>query len=114
MPPAKSSVCPGDPPRRKRRAGDDIPATQTSGGNDAAEAYLKTLPEDVVMKLLSLMTMGKDKNPNIHKIYDDLKGLTRDKTEAIRGMTSRVPLADYLEKVLKIADERRIDLEVDF
>ena len=86
----------------------------TSGGNDAAETYLKTLPEDVVMKLLSLMTMGKDKNPNIHNIYDDLRGLTRGKTEAIRGMTSRVPLAEYLEKGLKIADERGIDLEVEF
>ena len=86
----------------------------TSGGNDAAETYLKTLPEDVVMKLLALMTMGKDKNPNIHKIHDDLRGLTRDKTEAIRGMTSRVPLAEYLEKGLKIADERKIDLEVEF
>jgi hypothetical protein len=86
----------------------------TSGGNDAAETYLKTLSEDVVMKLLALMTMGKDKNPNIHKVYDDLRGLTRDKTEAIRGMTSRVPLAEYLEKGLKIADERRIDLDVEF
>lgn len=86
----------------------------TSGGNDAAGTYLKTLPEDVVMKLLTLMTMGKDKNPNIHKIHDDLRGLTRDKTEAIRGMTSRVPLAEYLEKGLKIAEERGIDLEVEF
>ena len=86
----------------------------TSGGNDAAETYLKTLPEDVVMKLLALMTMGKDKNPNIHKIHDDLIGLTRGKTEAIRGMTSRVPLAEYLEKGLKIAEERGIDLEVEF
>ena len=89
-------------------------AMQTSGGNDAAEKYLKTLPEDVVMKLLTLTTMGKDKNPNIQKIYQDLKGLTRDKTEAIRGMTSKVPLAEYLEKGLKIADDRKIDLEVEF
>ena len=29
-------------------------------------------------------------------------------------MTSRVPLAEYLEKGLKIADEREIDLEVEF
>jgi hypothetical protein len=86
----------------------------TSGGNDAAGKYLKTLPEDVVMKLLALTTMGKDKNPNIHRIYDDLRGLTRDKTEAIRGMTSKVPLAEYLEKGLKIAAERGIDLEAEF
>ena len=86
----------------------------TSGGNDAAEEYPKTLPDDVVIRLLALTTMGKDKNPNIHKIDDDLRGLTRDKTEAIRGMTSRVPLAEYLEKGLKIADERKIDLEVEF
>ena len=88
-------------------------AMHTSGGNDAAEAYLKTLPEDVVMKLLALTTMGKDKNPNIQRIHEDLKGLIYSKAEAIRGMTSKVPLAEYLTKGLKLAEERGIDLEVE-
>ena len=29
-------------------------------------------------------------------------------------MTSKVPLAEYLERGLKMADERKIDLEVDY
>jgi hypothetical protein len=87
---------------------------QTSGGNDAAEAFLKTLSDDVVMKLLALTTMGKDKNPNIRRIHEDLQALIRDKAEAIRGMTSKVPLAEYLERGLKMAEERRIDLDVDY
>lgn len=86
---------------------------QTSGGNDAAEAFLKTLSEEVVMKLLALTTMGKDKNPNIRRIREDLEALIRDKAEAIRGMTSKVPLAEYLERGLKMAEERKIDLDVD-
>jgi hypothetical protein len=86
----------------------------TSGGNDAAAAYLKTLSHDVVMKLLALTTMGKDKNPNIRRIQEDLDDLIRDKAEAIRGMTSKVPLAEYLERGLKMAEERGIDLEVDY
>ena len=86
----------------------------TSGGNDAAEVFLKTLSDDVVMKLLALTTMGKDKNPNIRKIHEELDALIRDKAEAIHGMTSKVPLAEYLERGLKMAEERKIDLEVDY
>jgi hypothetical protein len=87
---------------------------QTSGGNDAAEAYLKTLSDDVVMRLLALTTMGKDKNPNIRKIQGDLESMIHDKAEAIRGMTSKVPLAEYLERGLKMAAERGIDLEGEY
>src|SRR4051794_3758327 len=85
----------------------------TSGGNDAAGDYLKTLSDDVVMRLLALTTMGKDRNPNLRKIHEDLEALVHDKTEAIRGMTSKVPLAEYLERGLKMAEERGIDLEAD-
>ena len=85
----------------------------TSGGNDAAGAYLKTLSDEVVMKLLALTTMGKDKNPNIHRIYDELTGLIHDKSEAIRGMTSKVPLAEYLERGIKMAEQRGIDLDIE-
>jgi hypothetical protein len=87
---------------------------ETSGGNDAAEAYLKGLSDDVVMKLLALTTMGKDKDPNLRKIREDLEALIHDKAEAIRGMTCKVPLAEYLERGLKMAQERGIDLEADY
>jgi hypothetical protein len=103
--PATTAVPDGPRPTREM---------QTSGGNDAAEAFLKTLSDDVVMKLLALTTMGKDKNPNLRKIHEDLESLVRDKAEAIRGMTSKVPLAEYLERGLKMAEERKIDLEVDY
>src|SRR5438309_10850906 len=83
---------------------------QTSGGNDAAGAFLKTLPDDVVMKLLAVTTMGKDKDPNLRRIHEDLGALIHDKAEAIRGMTSKVPLAEYLERGLKMAEERGLDL----
>lgn len=102
--PAPSEVPDGRRPTREM---------QTSGGNDAAEAFLKTLSEDVVMRLLALTTMGKDKNPNLRRIREDLDALIRDKAEAIRGMTSKVPLAEYLERGLKMAEDRKIDLEVD-
>ena len=92
------------------RAGREM---RTSGGNDDAGAYLKTLSDDVVMKLLALTTMGKDKNPNIQKIYDELTGQIHDKAEAIRGMTSKVPLAEYLERGLKMVEQRGIDLDIE-
>jgi hypothetical protein len=88
-------------------------AMQTSGGNDAAEAFLKTLSDDVVMRLLALTTMGKDKNPNLRRIHEDLEALIHDKAEAIRGMTSKVPLAEYLERGLKMAEERGMDLDAE-
>jgi hypothetical protein len=86
----------------------------TSGGNDAAVDYLKKLPEDVVMKLQTLMFLGKDGYTNIHNLHEHFRGLTRDKTEAIRAMTSRVSLPEYLGKALKLAEKHGIDLEVEF
>jgi hypothetical protein len=92
----------------------DTEKMHTSGGNDSAEAYLKTLPDDVVMKLQALMFAGKDKHLNISRVYEELKPLTRDKDEAIRAMTSKVSVAEYLEKGLVIAEQHGLDLEAEF
>ena len=86
----------------------------TSGGNDAAAIYLKTLQEEVVMKLQTLMFLGKDGYTNIQHLHDHFRGLTRDKQEAIRAMTSRVSLADYLGKALKLAEKHGVDLDIEF
>jgi Protein of unknown function (DUF3775) len=85
----------------------------TSGGNDAAARYLEKLSDDVVFKLQTLMFVGKDNRPNFEKVHEELKALTRDKKEAIRAMTSKVPLAEYLAKGLRLAEKHKIDLEAE-
>ena len=86
----------------------------TSGGNDAAASYLRTLPEEVVMKLQTLMFLGKDGYTNIHNLHEQFRGLTRDKQEAIRAMTSRVSLSEYMVKALKLAEKHGVDLDIEF
>ncbi len=85
----------------------------TSGGNDAAASYLKTLPEDVVMKLQTLMFLGKDGYTNIHNLHDHFRGLTRDKQEAIRAYIQSLP-GRYFGKALKLAEKHGVDLDIEF
>jgi hypothetical protein len=85
-------------PSRGESSGEIYAPMNTSGGHDSAEDYLKTLPEDVVMKLQTLMYVGKDKHLNIPKVHEGLKALTHDKAEAIRAMTSKDPWPNTWEK----------------
>ncbi len=93
---------------------EDANRMHTSGGNDLAEAYLKTLSDEAVMKLQTLMFVGKDKHLNISKVHENLQGLTANRHEAIRAMTSKVPLGEYLEKGLEIAAKQGMNLDADF
>lgn len=107
-PPPAPEATPGEAPEQPARG------MRTSGGNDPAADYLKTLPDEVVMKLQTLMFLGKDGYTNIHHLHEHFRGLTRDKQEAIRAMTSRVSLAEYMTKALKLAEKHGVDLDVEF
>lgn len=75
--------------------------------------YMASLPEEVVLKLQTLMYVGRDRWP-FSKMHAHLKSQTPDSADAIRTMVEKTPLGSYLEAGIAIADDWEQDLEGSF
>jgi len=76
--------------------------------------YLKSLPEDQLRKIQTLMYFGRTpgKDTPLRHLSQTMSSSRKDVEECISG--KGLVVAKYLEKALEVADERGIDIEKPF
>lgn len=78
----------------------------------ALREFLTSLPDDDVMKLQTLMYVGRPGGgDSFSAMHRHLLGVTPDKEDAVRTMVSKTPLSRYLIDGLEKALETGVDLE---
>jgi hypothetical protein len=76
--------------------------------------YLRGLDAQTVVKLLTMMYVGRGDRRDLHDFHGELRETFRDTVRAVGQMVEKMPLSGYLADGLAIADEDGIDVEKPF